>query len=85
MHNYPADKGRQRKRRLLVMREIGVQTLPYIKRWQTSGGSSTIDRGKGTGSIVKDRVHLDIGARKPLQYLASSNWGFRGQWNKKQR
>ena len=57
------------------MREIGVQALPHIERWQTSGGSLTINRGKGTVSIVKDRVHLDIGARKPLQHWATIDWG----------
>ena len=57
------------------MREIGVQALPHIERWQTSGGSLTINRGKGTVSIVKDRVHSDIGARKPLQHWATINWG----------
>ena len=57
------------------MREIGVQALPHIERWQTSGGSLTINRGKGTVSIVKDRVLLDIGARKPLQHWATVDWG----------
>ena len=57
------------------MREIGVLALPHIERWQTSGGSSPVNRGKGTVSIVKDRVHSDIGARKPLQLWSSINWG----------
>lgn len=57
------------------MREIGVLTLPHIERWLTSDGSSTINQRKGTVSIVKDRVHLDIGARKPLEYWTSINWG----------
>ena len=57
------------------MREKGVQALPHIERWQTSGGSLTINRGKGTVSIVKDRVLLDIGARKPLQHWATVDWG----------
>jgi RNA-directed DNA polymerase len=57
------------------MQEIGVQALPHIERWQTSGGSLAINQGKGTVSIVKDRVQLDIGARKPLQHWATINWG----------
>ena len=57
------------------MREIGVQALPHIERWQTSGGSLTINRGKGTVSIVKDSVLSDIGARKPLQHWATIDWG----------
>ncbi len=60
---------------LLVMREIGVQALPHIERWPTSGGSLTINRGNGTVSIVKDRVSSDIGARKPLQNWTSIKWG----------
>jgi RNA-directed DNA polymerase len=56
------------------MREIGVQTLPYVERQQTSSRSSTINRSKGTESPVKDRVCKDIGAGKPLKDWADINW-----------
>jgi RNA-directed DNA polymerase len=58
----------------LVIQGIGVQALPHIERWQTSGRSSTINQSKRTEFIVKDRVQLDIGTRKPLQNWADINW-----------
>ena len=57
------------------MREIGVQALPYIERWQTSGRFSAIKSRKGTVFIVKDRVRSDIGAKKPLQHWTCIDWG----------
>ena len=57
------------------MREIGVQALPHIERWQTSGGSLTVSQSKGTVSIVKDRAILASEQRKPLQHWTSIHWG----------
>ncbi|BAZ70262.1 hypothetical protein NIES4106_50530 [Fischerella sp. NIES-4106] len=58
----------------LVMRGIGVQALPHVEKRQTSGRSSTINQRKRTEFIVKDRVQMDIGTRKPLQNWADINW-----------
>ena len=59
---------------LLVTREIGVQTLPRIERWQTSSRSSPNIQCNGTESTVKDRFLSEIGAGKPLQNWTSINW-----------
>ncbi|MEM8717318.1 MAG: group II intron reverse transcriptase/maturase, partial [Cyanobacteria bacterium P01_G01_bin.4] len=55
--------------------EIGVQALPYIERWQTSGGSLTVNQSKGTVSLVKDRVTSTSEQRKLLKHWTSIHWG----------
>ena len=57
------------------MREIGVQALPHIERWQTSGGSLTVNQRKGTVSFVKDRVVPTSEQRKQLTHWTSIDWG----------
>jgi RNA-directed DNA polymerase len=48
--------------------------VALIERWQTSSRSLANIQPKGTQSIVKDRVHLDIGARRAMTLWAAINW-----------
>ena len=57
------------------MQGIGVRALPYIERWQTSGGSLTVNQSKGTVSVVKDRAISASEQRKQLQHWTSIHWG----------
>ena len=57
------------------MQGIGVRALPYIERWQTSGGSLTVNQSKGTVSVVKDRAISASEQRKQLQHWTSIDWG----------
>ena len=53
---------------------IGVPTLPYAERRQTSGRCSTINQSKGTEYFVKDRFGDEIGAKQPITGWSTIDW-----------
>lgn len=70
-----AGKGCQSKRKPRVMPGIGVPTLPYTERWQTSGRCSAINPSKkGTEYFVQDRFGNEIGAKQPVNHWADIEW-----------